>query len=70
MDKFLPAAQEGPETIIMDESNNRSDDKTCAILVRMVDPTTFQVENRFLGTPICNIPIGESLFNVLEAILS
>lgn len=27
MDKFLPAAQEGPVTIMMDESNKRSDDK-------------------------------------------
>ena len=70
MDRFLPAAQEGPETIMMDESNNCSDDKACAILVRMVDPTTFQLENRFLGMPIYNIPIGESLFNVLKAILS
>lgn len=55
---------------MMDESNKHSDDKACAILVRMVDPTTFQVVNRFLGMPICNIPTGENLFNVLEATLS
>ena len=34
--------------------------------MRMVDPTTFQVVNRFLGMPICNIPTGENLSNVLE----
>ena len=55
MDKFQPAAQEGPVTM-MDETNKRSDDKACAILVRMVDSTTFQVVNGFLGTSICNIP--------------
>lgn len=70
MDKFLPVAQEGPITIMMDESNKRSDDKACAIPVRMFDSTTFQDVNRFLGMPICNIPTWESLFNVLEATLS
>ena len=55
---------------MMDESNKDSDNKACVILVRMVDPTTFQVVNRFLGMPIRNILTGESLFNVPKATLS
>ena len=70
MDRFLPAAQEGPVTIMMDESSKRSDDEVCDIHVRMVDSITFQVVNRFLGMPICNIHTGENLLSVLEATLS
>ena len=52
MDMVLPTTREGSITIMMDESNKRSDDKACAILVRMFDETTRCIVNRFLGMPI------------------
>lgn len=70
MDKVLPVAREGPITIMMDESNKRSDDKACAILVRQFNSTTNRVENKFLGMPICNIPNASNLFEVLEGTLA
>ena len=70
MEAIIPAACDGPLTIMMDESNKRSDDKACAILVKMIDPTTFRVVNRFLGMPLCNIPNSANLFSVLQATLS
>ena len=70
MEAIIPTARDGPITIMMDESNKRSDDKACAILVKMIDPTTFCVVNRFLDMPVCNIPTSANLFSVLEATLS
>ena len=70
MEAIIPTARDGPITIMMDESNKRSDDKACAILVKIIDPTTFCVVNRFLDMPVCNIPTGANLFSVLEATLS
>ena len=70
METIIPAACDGPITIMMDESNKQSDDKACAILVKMIDPTTFCVINRFLDMPVSNIPTGANLFSVLEATLS
>ena len=69
METVVSAAQEGPVTIMVDESNKRSDDKACAILVRMFDPNTLRVENRFLDMPICNVPNAANLFSVVESSL-
>ena len=66
---MLKRAQEGPVTIMMDESNKRSDNKACAILIRFLDNATMCVENRFLDMPICNIATAEKLFATLETSL-
>ena len=45
-------ANEGPVTLMLDESNKRNNDKGCAILLCMVNPVSGMVQNRFLEMPI------------------
>ena len=66
---MLKRAQEGPVTIMMDESSKHSNNKACAILIQFLDDATMRVENRFLDMPICNIATAEKLFATLETSL-
>ena len=62
----IKAAQAGPFSIMVDESNKRNDEKAMAILLRVINPDTGLVQNRFLDMPICNIPNAENLFTTLD----
>ena len=65
--KTIKAAQEGPFSIMVDESNKRNDDKAMAVLLRVINPTTGLVQNRFLDMPVCNIPSAENLFKTIQS---
>ncbi|KAI0211424.1 hypothetical protein LSAT2_003748, partial [Lamellibrachia satsuma] len=51
---------------MLDESNKRNNDKGCAILLRMVNPESGLVQNRFLDMPICNKATGANLFAAVD----
>ena len=60
--KTTMLAQQGPCAIMVDESNKLDNDKTCAILLRVINPEMGKVQNRFLDMPICNKATGANLF--------
>ncbi|XP_060588036.1 uncharacterized protein LOC132743524 [Ruditapes philippinarum] len=56
-------------SIMMDESNDSGDNKSVAILVRVLDRSVHRITTRFLAMPICNIGTGVNLFSCLEQVL-
>ncbi|WAR19965.1 hypothetical protein MAR_001803, partial [Mya arenaria] len=48
-------------SIMMDESNDQSDSKCVAILVRVYDSAVLKVMTYFLSMPVCNIGTGANL---------
>ena len=52
-------------SIMMDESNDKGNDKCCAILIRVLDRSVKRVVTRFLAIPVCNIGTGANLFSCL-----
>ncbi|KAI0238969.1 hypothetical protein LSAT2_010280 [Lamellibrachia satsuma] len=64
--KTVQYANEGPVTLMLDESNKRNNDKGCAILLRIVNPVSGLVQNRFLDMSICNKAAGANLFAAVD----
>ena len=54
---------------MMDESNDRMD-KSCIILVRLLDPYIGEVRKRFLDIPVVNIGTATNLFQALKESLT
>lgn len=54
-----------PFSILMDESNDKND-KSCIILVRVLDSNVGDVRARFLDMPIVNIGTAPNLFRALK----
>ena len=52
--------------LLVDESNDKGDDKCVIILVRIFDRELSEIVTKFLDIPICNIGTGESLFNCID----
>ena len=52
-----------PFSIMIDESNDKTD-KSCIILVRMLDEEVGDIRTRFLDMPIVNIGKAANLFSV------
>ena len=50
-----------PFSLLMDESNDKTD-KSCIILVRVLDPVVGEVRTRFLDVPVDNIGTADNLF--------
>ena len=50
-----------PFSLLMDESNDKTD-KSCIILVRVLDPVIGEVCTRFLDMPVVNIGTANNLF--------
>ena len=59
----------GPFSLMMDESNERRD-KSCIILVRLLDPQIGEVRTRFLDMPVVNIGTATNLFQTLKESLT
>ncbi len=57
-----------PFSIMIDESND-STDKSCIILVRILDPEVGDVCTRFLDMPVINIGTAKNLYEALKASL-
>ena len=55
-----------PFPVLMDESN----DKSCIILVRVLDCETADVHTRFVYMPVVNIGTARNLFHALSESLS
>ena len=58
-----------PFSFLMDESNDKQD-KSCIILVRVLDAKLGNVKTRFLDMPVVNIGTAENLFSALKESLS
>ena len=54
-----------PFSLMMDESNDKTD-KSCIILLRLLDPQLGEVRTRFLDMPIVNIGTAANLFEALK----
>ena len=52
-------------SVMMDESNNKTD-KSCIILVRLLDKDVGEIHTRFLDMPIVNIGTAQNLFRALK----
>ncbi len=63
------ASMSNPFSLMMDESNDNTD-KSCIILVRILDSEQGEVCTRFLDMPIVNIGNAPNLFAALKASLS
>ena len=57
-----------PFSIMIDESNDNTD-KSCIILVRVLDPEVGDVCTRFVDMPVVNIGTARNLFDALKASL-
>ena len=53
----------------MDESNNKTN-KSCMILVRVLDSGKCDVSTRFLDMPVINIGTARNLFDALKLTLT
>ena len=54
---------------MMDESNDKTD-KSCTILVRVMDSDLGDIRTRFLDMPIVNVGTARNLFDALKLSLS
>ena len=58
-----------PFSIMLDESNDKID-KSCIILVRLLDPELGNVCTRFLDMPVVNIGTAQNIFHALKESLA
>ena len=58
----------GPFSLMMDESNDKTE-KSCIILLRLLDPQLGEVRTRFLDMPIVNVGMATNLFAALKGSL-
>ncbi|XP_063431636.1 zinc finger BED domain-containing protein 5-like [Mytilus trossulus] len=55
-------------TVMIDESNDKGDNKKLNILVRVYNQTLRIVSTQFFGIPTCNIGTSSSIFNCLNQV--
>ena len=55
-----------PFSVMMDESNDKSN-KSCIILVRVLDPEIGDVCTRFVDMPVVNVGTAKNLFDALKS---
>ena len=67
--KVVSNLSDHPFSIMIDESNSKQD-KSCIILVRVVDPEVSDIRTRFLDMPIVNIGSAENLFSAIKTSLN
>ena len=56
-------------SLMIDESNDHSDNKAVTILVHVLDRTVQQITTRFLDLPMCNIGMRASPFSCLNEVI-
>ncbi len=59
----------GPYSVMMDESNDKTN-KSCIILIKILDHEVGDVRTKFLDMPIVNISNARNLFDALKSSLS
>ncbi|KAI0233319.1 Queuosine salvage protein [Lamellibrachia satsuma] len=69
-DPVIKLLQTQPFTLMVDKSNKQNDDKSCSIMTRVFNRLTNRVVNWFVDVPVCNIPTGENIFNIINKTLS
>ena len=67
--KVTTDSMSNPFSIMMDESNDKTD-KSCIVLVRVLDPAVGDVRTRFIDMPVVNIGTAQNLFSALKLSLS
>ena len=67
--RVIESMSSGPFSLMMDECNDRRD-KSCIILVRLLDPQIGEVRTRFLDMPAVNIGTATNLFQALKESLT
>ena len=67
--RVIESMSSGPFSLMMDESNDRRN-KSCIILVRLLDPQMGEVRTRFLDMPVVNISTATNLFQALKELLT
>ena len=67
--RVIESMSSGPFSLMMDESNDRRD-KSCIILVRLLDPQIGEVRTRFLDMPVVKIGTATNLFQALKESLT
>ena len=55
----------GPFSTMIDESNDKTD-KSCIVLVRVLDPEIGDIRSRFLDMPVVNFGNADNLFSALK----
>ena len=63
--KLRQALIDHPFSIMIDESNDKRN-KSCIILVRVLDPDIGDIRTRFLDMPIVNVGTANNLFSALK----
>ena len=64
--KTIQFAQQGPCSLMVDESNKLDNDKACAIVLRVINTEIGRVQNNFLDLPVCNKATAENLFTEID----
>ena len=67
--KVTTDSMSNPFSIMTDELNDKTD-KSCIILVRVLDPAVGDVRTRFIDMPVVNIGTAQNLFSALKLSLS
>ena len=67
--KVISNISNNPFSLMMDESNDKTD-KSCIILVRVLDSEKGETCTRFLDMPVVNIGNATNLFSALKTSLS
>ena len=73
LEKVVSFCKAHPFSLMVDESNDRADDKQFAVMVRYFDTTRdcSPVVTKLLGLPLCNIATADALFQELnESLIS
>lgn len=53
---------------MLDESNDRGDNKQLVILARVYDVKLSSVKTKFIDMPICNSGTGQNLFDTVDQV--
>ena len=67
LDKVI-SSMSSPFSLMMDESNDKTD-KSCIILVKILDSTVGDIRTRFLDMPVVNVGTAANLFRALKSSL-
>jgi hypothetical protein len=55
-------------SLIIDESNDRGQNKQLVLLASVYDPDREQVSSKFIDMPVCNIGTGANIFDTIDKV--
>ncbi|CAC5396617.1 unnamed protein product [Mytilus coruscus] len=68
--KVTDMCKEENFAVMIDESNDKGDNKKLNILVRVYNTTLQKIATHFVGIPTCNIGTSDSIFRCLDKVFS